>query len=349
MKRLFALLLAGAMLFSAAGCGSGAADAEAEAETELNIYMWEDYISADLISAFEEENNCTVNLSYMEHNEEAIAQLSAESDAYDLVMTCEAYMEYLIDGDYLKKINRENLPNSSTINESYWLSKKYSIPYLMNYIYVIYDSEKCPIEITGYHDLIDPALKGQIASVDGARNLFPMALLALGYDPNSTEESELAEAYEWLKQFDENVAAYGDAEKHLTAGDVSVAITYDGNASWAMHQKKSIRIAPFKEDAIQLGADLFVIPAKAKHVGLAEKFLNYICDPRVMAANLEKYPYSCPNDAAVAISSKTYQNDPARNFPYKENVFFQRGVGDAQELYDAYYQELMAGAKEQQD
>ena len=42
-----------------------------------------------------------------------------------------------------------------------------------------------------------------------------------------------------------------------------------------------------------------------------------------MAKNLEEYPYSCPNDAAVAAASESYRNDPARNFSYKENVFFQ--------------------------
>ena len=79
----------------------------------------------------------------------------------------------------------------------------------MNYIYVVYDTESCPIPITGYNDLINPALAGQIGSVDGARNLFPIALVALGYDPNSTNETEIAEAYEWLVQYNNNVVAYG--------------------------------------------------------------------------------------------------------------------------------------------
>ena len=175
-------------------------------------------------------------------------------------MTCDAYMESLIAGGYIEEINLDNVPNSSNINDAYWVSKGYCVPYLMNYIYVVYDSATCPIEITGYNDLIDPALKGQISTIDGARNLFPMALVALGYDPNSTNEQEIAEAYEWLVKFNENVAAYGNAEQNLTNGTVSVAVTYDGNASWAMAEKDTIKIADFTDDAIQLGMDLFVIP-----------------------------------------------------------------------------------------
>ena len=59
-------VLAGGMAFSAAA-----------EETELNIYMWGDYISEDLIAAFEEENGCTVNLSFMSDNADAVNKLTA--------------------------------------------------------------------------------------------------------------------------------------------------------------------------------------------------------------------------------------------------------------------------------
>ena len=361
-KRILAAALAGTMVFALAACGSSSAttttaaadeteaveaDGEASAEitsTELNIYMWQQYISDDLIKNFEDEYGCTVNLSYMSDNADAINKLTAGGgDEYDLIMTCDAYMESLVAGGYVEQLDLTQIPNSANINESYWVSKDYCVPYLMNYIYVIYDSETCPIEITSYNDLLDPALAGQISTIDGARNLFPIALIALGYDPNSTEESEIAEAYEWLVQFNENVVAYGNAEQNLTNGTASVALTYDGNASWAMAEKDTIQIAPFTDDAIQLGMDLYVIPTGAQHTDLAYAFLNYICEPEVMAANLEEFPYSCPNDAAVEAASDTYKNDPARDFDYKENVFFQEDVGDALTIYNDYYQQLKVG------
>ena len=211
----------------------------------------------------------------------------------------------------------------------------------MNYIYVVYDSETCPVEIHSYNDLLQSGLK--ISTIDGARNLFPIALVALGYDPNSTNESEIAEAYEWLQKFNENVVAYGNAEQNLTNGTANVAVTYDGNASWAMKEKNTIKVADFTSDPIQLGIDLFVMPKGAKHVDLAEKFLNYICTAEVMAKNLEEFPYSCPNDAAVAAASDDYKNDPARDFSYKENVFFQEDVGDTLTIYNDYYQKLKVG------
>lgn len=347
MKRFLALLLTGAMAFSVAACGThGTAADDEEASTELNIYMWENYISDELIANFEAENNCTVNLSYMKDQADSLEKLTAESEDFDLVMTCNAYMKYLTDEDYVRELDKKNIPNSSNINDSFWVSKKYGIPYLMNYIYVVYDSATCPVEIKGYNDLLDPALKGKVSAVDGAANLFPMALVALGYDPNSTEESELEEACDWLEKFNENVVAYGNAEQHLIDGTASVALTYDGNASWAMSKKNTIKVAPFEKDAIQLDVDMFVIPTGAKHVDLAEKFLNYICDPEVMAPNLDAFPYSCPNAAAVMIASEAYKNDSARNFDYKENVFFQKEMGEVLEIYNDFYQKLTNGKTE---
>lgn len=347
LKKLTAVLLMLVLVVSLAACGGGGGG-EQEASTELNIYMWNEYISDALIADFEAANNCTVNLSYMSDNADAITKLTAGGgQEYDLIMTCDAYMESLVAGDYVQPINFDNVPNATAnINEAYWAAKEYCVPYLMNYIYVVYDTERCPIEITGYNDLIDPALAGQIGSVDGARNLFPIALVALGYDPNSTVESEIAEAYEWLVKYNENVVAYGGTELNITNGTVSVIFTYDGNASWAMSElgeNNNLVIAPFESDPVQLGFDLYVIPKGAAHVDLAEKFLNYICEPEVMAANLEEFPYSCPNDAAVAVASDTYKNDPARDFGYKQNVFFQEDVGEAITIYNDYYQMLKVG------
>lgn len=350
MKKIFALVLVLALAFSFVACGGsggGSGDGDDTSSSELNIYMWQQYISDDLIADFEQENNCKVNLSYMGDNADAITKLTAGGGQdYDLIMTCDAYMESLVDGGYIQKLNFENIPNSSNINDAYWTAKDYCVPYLMNYIYVVYNEETCPIEITGYNDLINPALRGQITTIDGARNLFPIALIALGYDPNSRVEEEIAEAYEWLVEFDKNVLSYGSTEQNLVNGTASVALSYDGNVSWAMSElgeNNTLKIADFVSDPVQLGFDLYVIPTGAQHVDLAEKFLNYICDPQVMAENLATFPYSCPNDAAVAAASEAYQNDPARDFSYKENVFFQEDVGEAITIYNDYYQRLKVG------
>ena len=348
MKKILIVFLAALLALSAAACGNNSSPS-AGGSNEINIFMWGDYISDETISNFEKENGVTVNLSYMNDNADSITKLTAGAGAeYDLIMTCDAYMESLIAGDYLEPLDLSKIPNSKNINRAYWTEENqgYCVPYLMNYIYVVYDTERCPIEITSYNDLIRPEMKGQIGSVDGARNLFPIALVALGYDPNSTEEAEIAAAYEWLTKYNENVVAYGSTETNIVNGTISCMLTYDGNTAEAMAQlgdRNTLTIAPFTSDPVQLGFDLYVIPKGAKHQDLAYKFLDYICDPEVMAANLVENPYSCPNDAAVAAASEEYRDGPAFDFDYKTNVFFQEDVGDAITIYDKYYQMLKVG------
>ena len=343
MKKALALILALVMVLSLS------LTASADKKEELNIFMWSDYISDELIENFEKEFDVRVNLSYMNDNADSITKLTAGAGSeYDLIMTCDAYMESLIAGGYLEEIDISQIPNSENINRAYWSEQNqhYCVPYLMNYIYVVYDTERCPIEITCYNDLIRPEMKGQIGSVDGARNLFPIALIALGYDPNSREESEIKEAYEWLVKYNENVVAYGSTETNIVSGTISCMFTYDGNTAEAMAQmgeNNSLVVAPFTSDPVQLGFDLYVIPKGAQHIDLAYQFLNYICDPEVMAANLVENPYSCPNDAAVAAASEEYRNGPAFDFDYKTNIFFQEDVGDAITIYDQYYQMLKVG------
>ena len=96
MKKILALLLMGAMTFSAASCGVGDGGAE-EVSTELNILMPEQYISASLIDQFEESNSCTVTLTALKDENEAMELLTAETDAYDLIMTKDKNMDVLVD------------------------------------------------------------------------------------------------------------------------------------------------------------------------------------------------------------------------------------------------------------
>ncbi len=347
MKKLLTLGLVIMMTLGLTACGGEKTEGGGET-TNLNIMMWGDYISEELVSTFEKDNNVKLNFTYMSDNADAVNKLTAGGgEEFDRILTSDAYMKSLIEGDFLEKLDHSKLPNSKNLNTTYWHEgiREYCVPYLMNYIYVVYDTEKVPFDITSYNDLLRPELKGQISSVDSARNLFPIALIALGYDPNSTSETEIAEAYEWLVKYNENVVSYGNTQENIVSGVASTMLSFDGNAAWAMEEMEksgnnTLRIAPFTEDKVQLGIDLYVIPKGAKSQDMAYKFLDYILDADVMAKNLESYPYSCPNDAAIEKASDKYKNNPAFDFDYKENIFFQEDVGESIKIYDSYYQKL---------
>ena len=351
MKKVLVLLLAlmTAVAFTACGGGGGGEEA-AEDAGELNIYMWSEYMSEDFVDKFEEETGVTVNFSYMNSSEEAVAKITAGGgDEYDLVMPCDADMTSLIEGGYLEEIDTSSMENFQYLDDAYKgrsfdPDTKYAIPYFMNYIYVVYNPETCPIKITSYNDLLDPKLEGQIASVDGIRNLFPMALVALGYDANSTNDKEIEEAYGWLQKYMKNVKYLNsdDAEKELVSGGCSVGFVFDGMFGRALEDNPDLEVANLK-DAVQLGVDEFVIPKGAKNKENAEKFLNFMLDPQNMADNImDGHGYTCPNSAAVELCDDSYKNAKNIAIPQemKENYFLQLDVGDAMKTYDKFYTRL---------
>ena len=349
MKKFIALMLIAAMVFTFTACGGG--NDKAAEDNVVNIYMWSDYMSDSVAQGFEEETGIKVNFSYMNSSEEATAKLtSGGGDQYDLVMPCDADMTGLINSGKLAEMNLDNIPNFENLGDAYKYrsfdpDNKYAIPYLMNYIYVVYNPDTCPVEIKTYNDLLDPALKGQIASVTGIRNLFPIALIALGYDPNSTNTDEIAQAYEWLKKYVANtkVLVSDNTEQSIISGDCSVALLFDGQAGRAFDAASNLKVADLS-DSIQLGVDEFVIPAGAKHKENAEKFLNYILDANVMAENLKDNPYTCPNVAAIALTDDSYKKNPAIDIPQhmKDNYFLQLDIGKAATEYDKYWTMLMS-------
>jgi spermidine/putrescine transport system substrate-binding protein len=351
MKKLLSVALAAALVFSFAACGGGSKGAASNGNGELNIYMWSEYMSESVAKGFEEETGIKVNFSYMNSSEEATAKLtSGGGDQYDLVMPCDADMTGLIKSGKLAEMNLDNLPNLKNLGEAYKNrafdpENKYAIPYLMNYIYVVYNPETCPVTIKTYDDLLNPELKGQLASVTGIRNLFPIALVSLGYDPNSTNEQEIAEAYEWLKKYVANAKTLvsDDTEQALVSGACSVALLFDGQAGRAIAENPSLKVADLSVP-IQLGVDEFVIPAGAKNKENAEKFLNYLMDANVMAENLKENPYTCPNVAAIELTEDSYKKNPAIDIPQhmKENYFLQLDIGQAATVYDKYWTMLMS-------
>jgi putrescine transport system substrate-binding protein len=56
--------------------------------------------------------------------------------------------------------------------------------------------------------------------------------------------------------------------------------------------------------------DLMVIPANARNIDAAYKFLNFILDPEVAAANTNYLQYANPNKASAPYINPELMNDP---------------------------------------
>ncbi len=323
----------------------------AELADELNIYIWSEYVSDEAIEGFEEKYGIEVNVQTFDSMEEGYAKMqSGAGSQYDLIQCNNTFAQGLISQGLVQKLNYDNIPNYANIEDSakestYDPNHEYTVPYMGGYSLVIYNKNTCPIELTSFQDLADPKLEDQIVCVTASRTVMGMALAALGYDVNTTEESEVAEATELLKGIKGNIKVFdGDSPStKLLNGECSVGIIYGGEAAKVMKEMPEDYEIAELESTI-LGKNDWFIPAGCEHKTEAELFINYICEGEVMAQILDVYPYNNFNTAALEFVSDDYKNNKALNLS-EYNVKAAKtttDLGDADTLYDQYWNEFMA-------
>ena len=86
------------------------------------------------------------------------------------------------------------------MNQSYDPGNRYSCPYFWGTVGILYDKtvvDEADLK-DGWNLLCNPKYKGNIYMYDSERDSFMIALKALGYSMNTTDENQIQEAYQWL-------------------------------------------------------------------------------------------------------------------------------------------------------
>ena len=359
LKKLAAGFLVGSMALSTA-CGSKSADSASAAATgaggdALNIYIWSEYIPDSVIDAFGEEYGVKVNVNFFTSTDEMLSKvMTGGATEYDLIQPNTYNLAALREMDYSEELDFDNIPNYQYVDEGFkkgYLDEgdeKYAVPYMAGITVVAYNKNTCPIEITRFDDLLDPALENQIVSITSSQSIIGMVLGHLGYDPNSTDEAEVREAGEWLQKLKPNIKVFdGDApRKSLLNGECSAAIIYGGDLAMAMaEQPDTFVVADLAPDDFRLGTGTtqFCVPKGAKHKELAEKFIDWIHDPKNYAACLDAYPYMPTQSEALKYVGDTYKNITVYDFSdeVKAEMYSRMDLGDAQIIYDDVWSEFM--------
>lgn len=367
LKRMLTLLLTAAMALSVAACSGGGAasttaagtsaspSGEEELADELNIYIWSEYIDENVIKAFEEKYGIKVNVNFFTSTDEMLSKvMTGGAGEYDLIQPSTNNIAALRQGDFIEKLDFGNIPNYQYVDETYKTGyfaegdADYCVPYMAGINVIAYNKNTCPIEITKFDDLLDPALKGQIVSITSSTSVMAMILGHLGYDPNSTDETEIAAAGDFLTKLKPNIKVFdGDApRKELLNGECSVAIIYGGDLAIAMNEQPGVFVIPqFATDDFRygIGCTQFCVPKGAEHKKEAELFINWIQAPENYAKCLDTYPYLYTNSESLKYVGDAYKNMSVYSLTDEQKAAaYQRGdVGDAAVIYDEYWSKFM--------
>jgi spermidine/putrescine transport system substrate-binding protein len=305
MKRLLAALCLAVLLISVCPVPVRAA------QDTINVYNWGQYISdgtddyIDVNRAFTEATGIQVNYMTFDSNESLYTKLKTGGSSYDVIIPSDYMVARLISEGMLLELNFDHIPNYQYIDEAYRNTdydpeNRYSIPYTWGTMGVIYNTAYVDEEDIGSWDLLwNEKYAGKILMFDNPRDAFAVAEAKLGYSMNTSDPDELrACAYELIAQ-KPLVQAWVmdqiyDAMEHEEAW---IAPYYAGDYLQMLEVNEDLGFY-FPEEGFNFFIDAACIPTSCTNKAAAEAYINFLCEPEIMAENLDYLGYSVPSEAA---------------------------------------------------
>ena len=224
---------------------------------------------------------------------------------YDIIVPSDYMIEKLIGDKLIKKLDKSKLENLEYMYDGlitdYDPGLEYSVPYFWGNVGIVYDAtviDSKDVESEGWNVLKNPKYKGLIYMYDSERDSFMMALKALGYSMNTTDEAELEAAYKWLEEINDTMdPAYVTDEAIdglITASDGKyMGMMYSGDAAYILSENENMRFfAP--EEGTNMWTDAMVLHSKSTCDDLAYKFMDYMYDYDNAYANSSYVGYASP-------------------------------------------------------
>ena len=305
LKKALSVTLAAALALGTAalvgGCSSSSAD-----NGEVNVYNWGEYIDESIFDQFEEETGIKVNYTTFSDNESMYSVLMSGSGEYDVIIPSDYMISRLIEEDMLEELDYDNIPNYEYIDDAYKgleydPDEQYTVAYMWGTVGIIYNTTMVDYEVTSWDALWDEDYAGQILMFDNSRDAIAIALQKLGYDLNTTDEDEIVEAVDLLIEQKPLVQAYvmDQIFDKMEAGEAAIAPYYAGDAITMIEENPDLAFC-LPEEGSNVFVDAMCIPKGAANKENAEAFINFMCDPEIIAANCEVTGYSSPSTAALA-------------------------------------------------
>lgn len=319
----------------------------------LKVYNAGEYIDLSLLEKFEEEFNCTVIYETFESNEMMYTKLSS-GESYDILVPSDYMIERLIKEDYLQALDWKMIPNKANLmdevlDQSYDPGNRYSCPYFWGTVGILYDKTIVDEEDLkeGWDLLRDTKYKGQIYMYDSERDSFMIALKALGYSMNTTDEKEIEDAYNWLiEQRDtmDPIYAGDDVIDNMISGNKAMAVVYSGDASYIISENENMAyLTP--SQGTNVWYDSMLITRDCSEVDLAHEFINFMLRDDNALANTEEVGYTSPVVSAFEEMKETTYEGISSYIPEidnEDNEIFAYQAPAVKQLYAELWTKVKA-------
>jgi spermidine/putrescine transport system substrate-binding protein len=316
---------------SSPSSGGGNSLAGKAIEKNLVIYNWSEYDAASTTKKFEANHPSTnVKETYYSSNDELLAKLAAGGTGYDIIVPSQNAVAQLITQNGLMSLDKALLPNLKNLDPkflkasydptgNFHVIKDYGITMIFYMNTVVTDHPKTMLDF--YNLLPKYVSKGRTNILDGAEEVIPLALMALGIDPNTDKASDFAKVKKFLLGIRKGVTTI-DSSNYINdaiAGKIILGQGWNGDVRRIYQaRKKQGDITPVLLSGMsEVWSDNWCIPSSAPDPVAAHAWINWLLEPSTAVAEMNYHNYPIPIPSALSQMPASLKNDPLFNVSTK--------------------------------
>ena len=291
--------------------------AAAQSDRVVNVCSWGEYIDEDLITQFEEETGIRVNYQTAESNEALYSLIKMGGADFDVIVPSDYMIGRLIEEDMLAELDYSAIPNYDLIDEQYKSlsfdpENKYTVPYTWGTVGIIYNTTMVDEPITSWGAMFDEKYAGQVLMINNSRDALMAALCYLGYDINTTDESQLEEAFQLIYDA-KNKGVYqafvmDEIFGKMEGGNAAIAMYYAGDYLTMLENNEDLAFV-VPEEGSNWFVDAMCVLKSSQHTAEAMEWINFIAGTDANLANMDYIWYASPNAEALAEYPAYYEEE----------------------------------------
>jgi putrescine transport system substrate-binding protein len=297
---------------------------------QVRVLNWPDYIDPAMLERFTKQTKIQIVHDVFENPDITKELLLAKSPLYDVIVQASSQIRPILDKRAVKEIDRKKLSNYNNLDPEAlrYTAKldpdnKHSIPYMWGTIGIGVNEAAVKkilpdAKVDSLAMFLDPKIAEQLSAcglavVDVPADMIPAFVGYVGGDIGHIGIADLEAVEQVLSQVAPYVKTVPADEfiDDLAEGKFCAAIGYSGDVFQARARAGKGKITyHVPVEGSELWFDLMVIPENARNVDAAYKFLNFLLDPEVAAANTNYLQYANPNKASAPYINAELMSDP---------------------------------------
>ena len=315
MKKTLMAVLSSAMLL--AGCASK------PEQKVVNVYSYGPAIPQEVMDNFTAETGVQINVKESTSDEEIYEALKKnEGSEYDLIIVDDYIIEPMAADGLLTSLDASKFENYKYIDPVYQgqyfdPEDEYTVPFGAGVQAIIYNTDLVDIDIKGFDDLLNPALKDSIGIVDNGLIMMGLSLISNGESVSESDMDIVNTAGEKLMKLAPNVHAIqtSGVDESLLSEEVSVGLTYtfEINNVMAMAKENGMNFkVVYPQEGVGYGIMEQAVPKNAPNKEEVYQLIDYMLQPEVAKLCIENVGFSTNLG-----TNKLYTDDEkeSRTFP----------------------------------